>query len=135
MKRAVEDRLSCRHPADVSANGINFAVVGHVAIRMSELPAGKCIRGEALMDETERAGDQWICQFEVELLDLRGQHQALVDDGATRERWNVEVVLAFDVRGGHLVFGTTTHEIKRALKCILVHALGTADEELLDVGL
>ena len=97
VERAFEDRLACVHPADVAANGVDFAVVRDVAIGVRELPAGKRVGGEALVNEAEGAGDERIGQFEVELLNLRSQHQALVDDGAAGERGDVEVVLALDV--------------------------------------
>jgi hypothetical protein len=56
------------------------------------------------VDEAEGAGDKWVCKFEVELLDLRGQHEALVDYGAAGEGGDVKVVFALDIGGGHLIF-------------------------------
>ena len=76
-----------------------------------------------------------IGQLEVELLDLRGQHQALVDDGAAGEGRNVEISLPSMSDVGHLVFSAAADEIEQALEGVLIHALGTADEELLDIGL
>ncbi len=135
VQRAVEHRLARVHPTDVAANGVDFAVVGNVAVGMRELPTGKGVGGEALVNEAESAGDQRIGQFEVELLNLRGQHEALVDDGATGEGGDVEIVLAFDVGGGHFVFGAAADKIQGPLESIFVHAIGAADEELLDVRL
>ena len=87
------------------------------------------------MDQAERAGNEGVGQFEIEFLDLWGQHQALVDDGAAGEGRHVEVVLAFDVGGCHLVFGAAAYEIKQALEALFIQAVGAADEELLDIWL
>ncbi len=89
------------------------------------------------MDKAERAGDERIGQLKVELLNLRGQHQALVDDGAAGERGNEEELLAFDVGGGHFVFGAAANAVKQALEGVVVsfHALGLAEEELLNIRL
>ena len=75
------------------------------------------------MDEAQRAGDQRIGQLEVELLNLRGQHQALVDDGATGERGDVEGLLVLDLGGGNLVFGTAADAVEEALEGVFVQPL------------
>ena len=36
-----EQRLACVHPVDVAAQGVDFAVVRHVAVRMGAIPAWK----------------------------------------------------------------------------------------------
>ena len=106
-----------------------------VAVGVGELPTGECVGGEALVNEGKRAGDEWIGQLEVKLLDLRGQHEALVDDGATGTRGNVEGFLVLDLGGTNFVFGTAANAVKEALESVFVEIFGTADEKLLDVGL
>ena len=69
-----------------------------VAVRVRQLPARKGIRREALVHQAQRARHQRIGQLEVELLDLRRQHQALVDDRAAGQRRNVESLLVLDLR-------------------------------------
>ena len=103
-ERALEDRLARVHPTDVAADGVDLAVVRDVAIGMGELPAGKRVGGEALVNEGERAGDERIGQLEIELLNLRGQHEALVDDGAAGKGGNVEGFLVLDLGGGRFRF-------------------------------
>ena len=76
-----------------------------------------------------------IGQLEVELLNLRGQHQALVDDGAAGERGDVEVVLALDLRGGNLVFSAAADAIEQALEGVFVQPSGRGHKQLLDVRL
>ena len=50
-KAGCEHRLAGVHPVDVAADGVDFAVVGDVAIGMGQLPTGKCVGGEALVDQ------------------------------------------------------------------------------------
>ena len=106
VKRMADDGLARVHPAHVAADGVDFAVVGDVAVRVGELPAGEGVGGEALVDKRERAGDEGIGQLEVKLFNLGREHQALVDDGAAGERRNVEVLLALDLGVGDFVFSS-----------------------------
>ena len=87
------------------------------------------------MNERERAGDERVGQLEVKLLNLRGQHQALVDDGAAGAGGDVEGFLVLDVGIGDFVFGAAAHVIEQALEGVFVHALRAADEKLLDIWL
>src|SRR5215472_10238388 len=119
----------------LSANGVDFAIVRDIAVRVRELPTRKSVRRETLVDEAECAGDEGVGQFEVELLDLRRQHEAFVDDRATGEGWDVEVVFALDVRNSHLVFSPTADDVKQALEVILVHAIWCSREELFNIWL
>ena len=82
-----------------------------------------------------RAGDEGIGQLEVKLFDLRGQHQALVDDGATGAGGDVEGFLVLDVGDRNLVFRAAAHVIEQALESFFVEALRAAEEKLLDVRL
>src|ERR1700739_5157651 len=115
MERAVEDRRAAGHPTEVAADGVDLAVVRDVAVGVGELPTREGVGGESLVNEAEGAGDERIGQFEVELLNLRSQHEALVDDGAAGERRHIEVVLALDVGGGHLVLGAAADKVKQTL--------------------
>ncbi len=82
VQRTLQNRLARAHPTDVAADGVDFAVVRHIAVRMRQLPTGKRVGREPLMDQAERAGDERIGQLKVELFNLRSQHQTLVDGGA-----------------------------------------------------
>ena len=87
------------------------------------------------MNEGQGAGDERIGQLKVKFLNLRCQHQPLVDDGATGAGGDVEGLLVLDVGGGNLVFRAAADAVKQALEGLLVEALRTAEEELLDIGL
>ena len=66
VQRAFQDALPRIHPADVAADGVDFAVVRNVAIRVRQLPARKRVGGEALVNQGKRAGHERIGQLEVE---------------------------------------------------------------------
>jgi hypothetical protein len=51
-----EVRLARVHPVDVAAQGVDFAVVRHVTVRMRAFPGRKRVRAEARMHEAQRAG-------------------------------------------------------------------------------
>src|SRR5208282_3312486 len=67
--------------------------------------------------------------------DLRGQHQAFVDDGATGAGRNVEGFLVLNVRGRNFIFSAPAYVVEQALESLFVEALRAAEEELLDVRL
>src|SRR6185437_11338768 len=94
-----------------------------VAIRMRELPTGEGVGRETLVHEAERGLGQRTGQVEVKLLNLRREHQALVDDGAAGERRQVEIALVLNVRVLHLVIAAASDDIELPLKGLLVHAL------------
>ena len=92
------------------------------------------------MDQAESAGDQRIGQLEIELFNLRRQHQSLVDDGAAGERGDIECLLVLDIAGGNLVLGAAADAIEQALESILVQpgvigSMGPAHEHLLNIRL
>ena len=87
------------------------------------------------MHQAQRAGDQRIGQFEVKLLNLRRQHQALVDDRPAGERGDVKVVLVFDLRCGNLVLSAAANAIEQALEGFLFQPRRAAHKQLLDVRL
>ena len=67
--------------------------------------------------------------------DLRRQQQTFINDGARRERGDVEEVLVGHVGRGHFGFGALADHVELALSCVFGHAPGAADEDLLDIGL
>ena len=75
---------------DVAAQGVDFAVVGDVAVGVRELPGGEGVGGEALVHEAERADDFGIAQFRIEIGDLGGEQQSFIDDGAGGEARDVD---------------------------------------------
>jgi len=87
------------------------------------------------VDEADGARYFRVFEFLVEVGDLRGEQEALVDDGAARERRQVEEIAVTDVGGGDLVFATLADGEEAALEFVFAHAGGAVDEDLLDVRL
>ena len=131
----LQQRLARVHPVDVAFERVDFAVVRDVAIRMRALPTGKGVGGKALMHQTQRAGHVWIGKLAVEIRDLRGQQQALINNGAARKRWDVERFRIFDAGCGDLTLGAFARYVKLAFEGVFVRERATADKDLLDVGL
>ena len=73
------------HPVDVAADGVDFAVMGEEAVRVGELPGREGVGREALMHQGQGGGGQRVAQVVVEVADLGGEQQALVDHGAGGE--------------------------------------------------
>jgi len=92
-----EHLLTRVHPVQVAADRVDFAVVQHVAERLSARPAREGVGAETRVDHGKRRLHPRIVQFRVELFQLlRGQH-SLVDDGSGGEAGDVEVVAARQV--------------------------------------
>ncbi len=76
-----------------------------------------------------------IGQLLVELGDLRRQQQSFVDDGARRQRRNVEEAFVGQIGRGDFRFGALADHVELALQLVLGHPGRAANEDLLDVGL
>ena len=87
------------------------------------------------MNQAQGADHRRVGKLLVELCDLRGQQQTLVNDGARGERGNVEEALVVQAGGGDLGFGALADHVQLALQRVLVHPQRVLDEDLLDVGL
>ena len=87
------------------------------------------------MHQSQRAGHQRVGQLKVELLNLRSQHQALVDDGSTGERRHVEIFLALNLRRRNLVLRAPPHAIQQPLEVLLVQPVRFGYKKLLDIRL
>jgi len=134
-ERRRQDRLAGVHPVDVAFQRVDFAVMSDEAVRMGQWPGGEGIGGEALVDEAQRAHHLGIAQLGVEIADLGGQQQAFVDDGPCGKRGDVEKTLVFEIGGGNFRFHALADHVEFALKFVLRHALGAADEDLFDIRL
>src|SRR5947209_13697764 len=107
------------------------------AVRVRQLPAGEGIGGEALVNQRKRRLRAGVEQVLVEAADLRREQQALVDDGARREGWDVEIREAGQVAlSGELeqrVLGLLADREDLALERVLVgRARSTSDDRLAD---
>ena len=123
------------HPVHVPAQRVDLPVVRHVAERVRQLPGGESVRREPLVHQAQRAHHLGIAQLRVEVGDLRRQQQSFIYDGAPRKRRHVEELLLRQVRRADLDLRPLAHHVQLALQLDVVHALGAAHEDLLDVGL
>ena len=137
----LQDGLAGVHPVDVALHGVDFAVVGHVTEGVRELPGGEGVGGKTLVDQTDGTHHVGVGQFLIELRDLRGQEEALIDDGPGRQRRDIEHAAVgqffFGSDGG---FAALADDEQFTLKLVLRHAAvagadAAANKDLLDVGL
>ncbi len=84
--------LARRHPVDVAAQRVDFAVMGNHAVWVGELPGREGVGGEALVNERHRTFEARIGEVLVIGADLIGQEHALVDDRRGRERHRIEIL-------------------------------------------
>ena len=131
-QRGRHQRLAGAHPVAVALHGVDLAVVGQVAVRVRERPRRERVGGEAAVHQRQRGLDPLVGEVGEELGELgRGEH-ALVDEGAARQRREVD----------HLVAGARTVELRELVLAALAHheeqaveldaggAAGVGDEEL-----
>ena len=128
--------LAGGHPVDVAANGVDLPVVANHPIGMSQWPGGEGVGGEALMDERQRRFEPRMVQVAIIGAKLIGQEHALVDDGAARQRHDVEIVPQPAGRRVNLRRNLFADHVEFALERVFVgDAVATADEHLAMDGL
>ena len=130
--RAAHGLATRVHPVDVTAQRVDLAVVADHAERMGQTPAWEGVGGEALVNQRQRRHHLRVGQVLVVHAHLIGQQHALVDQGARRQRGDVEVLVR---AGRHAVLGLLADDEQLALERVLVGAVGTAtDEDHADLG-
>ena len=126
------------HPVAVAEQRVDFAVMCDGAEGLGDAPVGQRVGRVALVEEGERGGGARIGQVGVEAAQLRGDHQALVDDGAGGERDDVglgEGVGGVALGGGaDFGLGAAAGEVEQALEVGLGELLGAAHNDLFDLG-
>ncbi|MEY9791221.1 hypothetical protein ABIE77_005780 [Sinorhizobium fredii] len=100
-------RLPRRHPVDVAAQRVDFAVMRHHAVGMRQLPGREGVRREALVNQRHRRLEALVGEVLVIGTDLVGEEHTLVDDGRGRQRHDIEAEVAairfrIDAVGDHL---------------------------------
>ncbi len=87
---APEEPLARVEPVEISAHGVDLAVVTEEAERVRKIPRGKGIGAVPLVDQRETGRHRRVRKVAKEPRDLVGQQQALVHEDARRHRGNVE---------------------------------------------
>ena len=127
----IDRRLTRRHPVDVAAQRVDLAVVGDHPERVRKPPRREGVGREALVDEGERAREARVRQVAVIGADLIGEEHALVDDGARRQRHDVEVGADRIGFGVNPVRDDLADEVELALEILVAGARDRAlDEDL-----
>ena len=122
-----EERLARAHPVLVAAERVDLAVVRDAPVRVSALPGRERVRGEARVHHREPALEVVGLEVPVEVGDLLGEHEPLVDNGLRRQARDVKVV-AVALRRAHLAGALPDHEERPLEGVAVTHA---RDEELL----
>ena len=86
-----QQRLAGPHPVAVAHHRVDLAVVGDEAERVGQRPAREGVGGEARVHHGQRRGHPLVDQVGEEVVELVGGQHALVDQGARRQRREVDV--------------------------------------------
>ena len=87
-----EERLAGPHPVAVAGQGVDLPVVGHVAVRVGQGPAGEGVGREARVHQGQPRLEERVLEVGEERAQLLGGQHALVDDGPRRQRGEVQAV-------------------------------------------
>ena len=90
-KRRRHHRLAGAHPVDVAPERVDLAVVTEVPEGLCQIPRRPRVRAVALVDQGECALQGRVPQVGVEALDLMGEQEPLVAEGARGEARDVEL--------------------------------------------
>ena len=91
-QRRLEERLAGPHPVAVAGQRVDLAVVAQVAVRVGQRPARERVGREARVHQRQARLEGGVAQVGEELAQLLGGEHALVDDGAGRQRGEVDAV-------------------------------------------
>ena len=83
-ERRGQRRLARGEGVEVPLEGVDLAVVREGAEGVRKFPRREGVRGIALVDDGERRDEVGVGEIGIELLDLRREEEALVDDRARR---------------------------------------------------
>ena len=117
------------HPVDVAAQGVDFAVVGHVTIGMSAVPAGKSVGAETRMDQRNGRLHRRIVEIGEILRQLVGQQHALVDNGSARKTGDIPGLGSRHGGGANLRVGALADEVETALESVVISDISAPPDE------
>ena len=142
LRQILTENLRCdrafprANPVEVAAQRIDLAVMRNKAKRVREIPRRKRIGGKALVHHRQRRDHRLVGKIEIELADLMSEQHPLVDDGARRQRRDVEFLAVAQPHRLDRVAGALADHVELALQRILVEiAHAAADEHLADYRL
>ena len=121
--RRLHGRLPGRHPVEVAAQGVDFAVVADHPEGMGQTPAREGVGRKALMHQGQGRGEARIVEVVVIVAELGGEQHALVADRAARHGRNIECLEADGPLAHDLEFDHPAHDEQFALEGVLVRRL------------
>ena len=127
--RTVEERLAGVHPVDVAAEGVDFAVVGDVAVGMRPLPAGECVGREPRVNDGERRLHRGVGEIGEILADLLGEQHAFVNERLHRQARDIPRLGAGDGGGADVVIRALADDVEFALEIEVVGDVRAAADE------
>ena len=124
-----------QHPVVVAAHGVDFTVVGHVAVGVGQRPLGEGVGGKALVHQADGRDAALVGQVVVVHAHLVGQQQALVDHGAAAHAGNVVFLAVLELEVLDSGAGRLADHVQLALERVLHDHVGAAaDEDLAQDG-
>ncbi len=84
--------LTRRHPVDITAQRVDFAVMGDHAIGVRQLPRREGVGGETLMHERDSRFETRVRKVLVICAHLIGEEHPLIDDGRGRKGNGIEIL-------------------------------------------
>ena len=91
-ERGLEEGLPGPHPVAVARQRVDLAVVAQVAVGVRQRPARERVGREARVHQRQARLERRVAQVGEELAQLLRRQHPLVDDGAGRQRREVEAV-------------------------------------------
>ena len=119
------------HPVVVAFDGVDLAVVRHIAVGVSQWPLGESVGRETLVHQAQSRDAALVLQVQIISTDLIGQQQALVDRGAAGHAGDVVLVAVLQTQVLDGCAGGLADDIQLALQGVLHDHIGaTTDEDL-----
>ena len=114
------------HPVDVSAEGVDFAIVDDVAVGMGPFPAGEGIGAEPRVDHGQSCLNGRVGQLRIILLQLLRHQHSFINNGFVREAGEVERFATHNLlRVADGLFSQFANDVEFALKSHWVGDTGT----------
>ena len=132
---AGDHALAGVHPVDVAPARVDLPVVAHEPVRLSAVPGGEGVRGEARVHHRQVGLVARIVQVRVKGEDLLGREHPLVDDHLRGERAHVEEPALGELRlGAHEMGDVLADQVELALEVVAPDAVAGAHDHHLHVG-
>ena len=132
-RRRFEHCLPRSHPIDVAAQGIDLAVVDHVAVRVRQLPLSQRVRAEPRVHHGKAGHEVFVAEVAVEVIELARQEESLVHHLVGRKSNHVEVAALGEVGPFHELLDLPPDDVEAHLEGDGVGVCSRcSDEELAD---